>query len=112
MQCFMIGALVLAALGQSSIPPPPAWSPVLDCQHRVYAVDSLICDDAALLASSREIEQAYERNARSAEPERMVELRASQERWSKQRNMCVFEETANRCVKRLQDKRLRYLSGG
>ncbi|KSB91784.1 hypothetical protein AS593_07110 [Caulobacter vibrioides] len=94
------------ALAQAPVPPPPNWSPNLDCNARIYAVDTLICEDVALLESARKVEAAYVRAA-AVRPD--GSLQADQVAWSKQRNMCVFERKASGCVKRLQDRRTKTL---
>lgn len=103
-------AIALIGVGQAPISPPPAWSPVLDCQRQVYAMDGLICENAKLLAQTRDIETAFSAALdRSPDAER-AELTADQESWSKRRNMCAFQTRAAVCIKRLQNQRLAYLS--
>lgn len=103
----LIASLAIAALpamAQAPVPPPPAWSPELDCTARVYAVDTLICEDPDLLKGARQVEAAYRRAATSR-----PEIQADQLEWSKQRNRCVFERGARGCVKRLQARRTKAL---
>jgi uncharacterized protein len=105
--CLMMAA---PAGAQAPVPPPPSWSPSLDCNTRIYAVDSLICEDAALLTEARKVEAAY-RQAIAQHPAALEALQADQLAWSKQRNRCVFERKASRCVRRLQASRIRALAG-
>lgn len=107
----MTACLAIAAspvMAQAPVPPPPAWTPDLDCAARVYAVDTLICEDPVLLKGARQVEEAY-RRASVSPPDIQGTLQADQLEWSKQRNMCVFERGADRCVKRLQARRVKAL---
>lgn len=108
----LIASLAIAgppALAQAPVPPPPAWSPDLDCAARVYAVDTLICEDPGLLKGARRVEDAY-RRAVALRPQTQAALQAEQLAWSKQRNLCVFERGARACVKRLQASRTKALN--
>ncbi|NQE60594.1 hypothetical protein [Caulobacter sp. RHG1] len=112
-----LGGLLIACLAivvpparaQAPVPPPPAWSPNLDCAARVYAVDTLICEDPGLLEGARQVEAAY-RRATALSPDSLDALQVDQLEWSKQRNMCVFERGARGCVKRLQARRAKALA--
>ena len=95
------------AVGQSPVPPPPSWSPVLDCGRRVYAIEGLICEDPALLAGARRMEAAYARALADLPFDQAEQLADAQLAWSKQRNQCAFKRKAAACVDRLQAKRTR-----
>ncbi len=99
-------ALGFSAYAQNPVPPPPEWLPVIECAAPVYSVERLICGDPALLAADRRMEAAYARAARRAPK---AELSADQQAWSKQRNLCVFKRKMERCVRRLQARRIRQL---
>ena len=108
MSGWALAATPIQAQAQAPIPPPPNWSPNLDCGARIYAVDSVICEDAVLLQGARRVEEAYRRAvARQALPQDT--LLADQQAWSKRRNMCVFQAKARVCVERLQGRRLNAL---
>lgn len=103
-----IFALVAATVvGQAPVPPPPSWSPVLDCGQRIYAIEGLICEDPALLAGARRMETAYALALVDLPSAQAAQLAEAQLEWSKQRNQCAFKRKAAACVDRLQDKRTR-----
>lgn len=101
-------AMVSAARGQNPTPPPPRWSPVLDCQARVFAIDTLICDDASLMSATRRLEKAFDGAMAKAGAD-APRLEQEQELWSKKRNHCAFDKKAKRCVSRLQERRTQEL---
>lgn len=102
-----VGLAAGSAYGQAPIAPPLSWSPVLDCQARVFAIDTLICEDPLLLASTRRMEAAYAAAlSNGASREKLAD---DQQAWSKTRNRCAFDRKAARCVARLQNKRKRVL---
>lgn len=102
-----VGLLTRSAYGQAPIAPPPSWSLVLDCQARVFAIDTLICEDPGLLASTRRMEGAYAAAlGAGASPEKLAD---DQQAWSKTRNLCAFDRKAARCIARLQNKRTKAL---
>jgi uncharacterized protein len=102
-----VGLVAGSAYGQTPIAPPPSWSPVLDCQARVFAIDTLICDNSSLLASARRMEAAYAAaRGNGASPDKLAD---DQQAWSKTRNLCAFDQKAARCVARLQNKRTKAL---
>lgn len=103
-------AIAFFGSGQAPVPPPPNWSPVLDCQRQVYAMDGLICENAQLLAQTREVEAAFTAALDRAPAADRAGHAADQEAWSKRRNLCAFQTRAATCVKRLQKQRLAYLA--
>lgn len=102
--------VALVGSGQAPAPPPPAWTPVLDCQRQVYAMDGLICEDAKLLAQTRDVEASFTAALNRARAADRAGLVADQEAWSKRRNLCAFQTRAATCIQRLQKQRLLYLS--
>ncbi len=107
----MFALAAAMASAQASVPPPPPWSPVLECDRRVYAIDGLVCEDASLLAGSRIMEAAYARALATLPAEQGARLAETQQAWSKQRNMCAFKRKAKACVARLQVQRTRAIEG-
>lgn len=106
---FALAAAV--AVARAPTPPPPSWSPDLDCDRRIYAIDGLVCEDAALLAGSRKMEAAYARALAALPAQQGAQFADAQQAWSRKRNMCAFKHKARACVDRLQVQRTRAIEG-
>jgi uncharacterized protein len=104
---FLGGLLAIAAPPVAAlIPPPPAQAGV-DCNAKVYAVDTIVCEDRDLLA----MDQAVQRALADVGPE-PAESAAyeAHETWFRRRGLCAMVQTARECVVAAYSERLAVLT--
>lgn len=95
-------SLVMAGSAAAFIPPPPPQSGV-DCNAKVYAIDTVVCDDPDLLAMDRAVRRAT--IDAGAEPPDSAVFEAH-ETWFRRRGLCAMVETARDCVAAAYSERL------
>lgn len=81
----------------TAIPPPPPQGLFLDCARQVFATESFICRDPALLARDAALRVLYDDAAARTANGRMS-LEADQRAWTAERNRCAFRSDQRRCV--------------
>lgn len=96
-----LAPILLAQASPAAAPPPPWRSVFLDCARPVYATDSLVCGDPALLALNARLETVYDGIASGLAPESASALESEQRAWIGQRNRCAFKRKQRDCVIRL-----------
>ena len=105
----VVASLWIAALVQSApaaVPSPPERA-FAECRSPVYAVDYLICDDAALLAGEDEMRRLWLARTSPAGSSPWIE---DQEIWLRRRALCAFRDDQRACVEEAMSERLRILS--
>lgn len=95
-------SLVMCGSAAAFIPPPPPQSGV-DCNAKVYAIDTVVCDDPDLLAMDRAVQRST--SDASAEPPESTFFEAH-ETWFRRRGLCAMVETARDCVAAAYSERL------
>lgn len=98
----LIGSVPAAAL----VPPPPPQAGV-DCNAKVYAIDTVVCEDPDLLA----MDIAVQREAVDAatEPAEST-LFEAHDTWFRRRGLCAMVETARECAAAAYSERLAILN--
>lgn len=81
----------------AAIPPPPPQALFLDCARQVYATESFICQDPALVARDAALRKLYVQAAARPGGDRAA-LEADQRTWTAERNRCAFDSDQRRCV--------------
>lgn len=97
----LIGSAPAAAL----IPPPPPQAGV-DCNAKIYAIDTVVCENPDLLAMDRAVQR--EALDAGAEPAESV-LFEAHDTWFRRRGLCAMVETARECVATAYSERLTIL---
>ena len=97
-----LASLVIVGSAAAFIPPPPSQSSV-DCNAKVYAIDTVVCDDPDLLAMDRAVQRAT--IDAGAEPPESAFFEAH-ETWFRRRGLCAMVEAARDCVAAAYSERL------
>ena len=95
----------------TAIPPPPPQGLFLDCARQVFATESFICRDPALVARDAALRVLYDDAAARTANGRMS-LEADQRAWTAERNRCAFRSDQRRCVEDAYAAREAALGGG
>jgi uncharacterized protein len=96
-----LASLVIACSAAAFIPPPPPQNGV-DCNAKVYAIDTVVCDDPDLLAMDRAVRSTSDAGAEPPES-RFFE---AHETWFRRRGLCAMVEKARDCVAAAYSERL------
>lgn len=104
----LLGALLaIAPLPAAALIPPPPTQTGVDCNAKVYAVDTIVCENPDLLA----MDQAVQRAIADIGPE-PAESAAyeAHETWFRRRGLCAMVETARECLAAAYSERLAVLA--
>lgn len=101
------GLLAIAAPPAAALIPPPPNQTGVDCNAKIYAVDTIVCENPDLLA----MDQALQRAIADFGPE-PAESSAyeAHETWFRRRGLCAMIETARDCVVAAYSERLTVLT--
>ena len=104
----LLGALLATAAAPAAalIPPPPSQTGV-DCDAKVYAVDTIVCEDPDLLAMDQAVQRAIA--DLGLEPAESATYEAH-EAWFRRRGLCAMVETARECLAAAYSERLAILT--
>lgn len=108
----MTAAALLLSVGACearAIPPPPPQPLFLDCSQTVFATETFMCGDAALVARDKSLGDLYATAAEDRSPHDLNALEADQRAWTTVRNRCAFKTDQRRCVVKAYDARTRAL---
>lgn len=100
-----LAALVAAGSAAALIPPPPPQAGV-DCSAKVYAVDTIVCENPDLLAMDQAVQRETIDAALAPAESALFEAHDS---WFRRRGLCAMVETARECVAAAYSERLAIL---
>lgn len=104
----LLGALLaIAAPPAAALIPPPPHRAGVDCNAKVYAIDTVVCEDPALLAMDQAVQRAIA--DLGPEPAESATYEAH-ETWFRRRGLCAMVETARECVAAAYSERLAVLT--
>ena len=95
--------------------PPPPKQGTADCESPTYASDVVVCSDAALLATDRDLRGLYGTLREALEPGAAgalldpLALFEPQEAWFRRLSLCAFAERQPDCLRAAYGERLRVL---
>lgn len=103
---WLAGALLIGSGPAAALIPPPPPRAGVDCNARVYAIDTVVCENPDLLAMDRAVQR--ETIDAGAEPAESA-LFEAHDTWFRRRGLCAMVETARECVAAAYSERLAIL---
>lgn len=96
-QAALLAWSVVAPQQQPPTVPPPPDQRTVNCAARSYAIDDLVCDDAALRARDQRLAALYSTAASAGVAESGPLLEAPLD-WFRRRSLCAFSSQRQACV--------------
>ncbi|MBJ7437539.1 MAG: hypothetical protein JHD35_00740 [Sphingopyxis sp.] len=101
------GLLAIAAPPAAALIPPPPNQTSVDCNAKIYAVDTIVCENPDLLG----MDQAVQRAVADVGPEPAESATyEAHETWFRRRGLCAMIETARECLAAAYSERLAVLT--
>ena len=85
---------------------PVTSSPSFDCADTFGSVEEMICEDPALMALDRRLNDLYAHKIENIDPDEALPIRAFQRGWIKARNDCFKASDPHQCVVDIYNDRI------